>query len=1106
MDAIEMGEFKDYNVIFGNNGCGKTSLTRAFELLISKDKCIEKYRTISTAESPSIEFECKDGSYKIEPNSNIGAPSFKVEIYNSGFLHNNAPFNSEFGLKKLDDGIIILEGSVLGEETKEINQLKNCKEKVEKRKKEIKDENSTETLSAKQESEIKKYDEEIEKIRKKVTSKTIQIILDEIKINNICEVSKNKFKVQEDALTNLEKDFDELDEAMKKFDDLKEMELPKDYQTIKDKLESLFSFDIDKEAGQVSEEIKEHMSKVGREFIEKGIELQKKMPDNACPFCTQEITNNIIQVYTSYFNKRIEQFNQDSLEVSGTLKKILEQWNIKEILQSFERFEPFMKKDFSTNKESLKNALEQIKVLLEKLQKEVGKKEGAKNEKEFQGIDKKLLENYEKFQKCVDETGNILKQKKEQKKKLDKLKTELKEARIKKAKHDSYDWQKSKEEAERKLSVLNCRHERLNRLLEKINKKLKGLYDQKRPDIETINNYLKALNLPKYSLDKDYRIVLNSDALENSEAKIILSDGEKTTLAFAYFLARLKLFYKKEDLKNLVVVIDDPISSLDEQRIYNTTCLVAKINQELAREKLSNEENKAQVFVLTHNHTFMARLINMIGKHARYLQLERHQGQLKIVCKDKANGYFDTFYLLLFKEVYEFAKRETVQDDFNEAINYGNKIRILLESFLKINFIDSFLGEDKTFKEDNIKKLIETADNQVRLSFSNLPFSENEHSIEDKDALTKKFLSIIKGLHLESHGSVMDFFSPYKISLEDVQEFAKIAINAMKILNPYQTHSYVESVDKKLKTRNNMRIVFMGTPGFAEVILRALVGNKDIEVVGLFTQMDKPFGRKKELKAPETKIYILENHLNIPIFQPQSLKEPEVQILKALKPDFIVVVAYGKILSKEVLSIAPCINVHASLLPKYRGASPIHEMILNDDKIYGISTMLMDTGLDSGDILESASFLREDYLDLETLRSKLVHMGATLLLSTLKNFSSITRKPQDHAQASFCKKITKADGLVGFKDAKSLFLKSLAFKSWPEIFLENSLKLLGVELVENEKSHKEGEILEIDEKGVLVGCLKGSVRIARLQAVGKKPLKAKDYLNGKRLKAGGILT
>ncbi|GAA7408331.1 hypothetical protein MM0349_14490 [Helicobacter pylori] len=544
LDAIEMGEFKDYNVIFGNNGCGKTSLTRAFELLISKNKHIEKYRTISTTESPSIEFEFKDESYKIEPNSNIGVPSFKVEIYNSDFLHNNAPFNSEFGLKKLDDGTIILEGSVLGEETKEINQLKDYRGKVEKRQKKIKDENSTETLTAKQESEIKECDKKIEEIRKKVTSKTIQITLDEIKINDF-KVSKNHFKYQEDALTNLEKDFNELDEAMKKFDDLKETKLPKDDQTIKDKLKDLFSFDIDKEAGKVSEKIKEHISKVGREFIEKGRELQKEMPNNACPFCTQEIPNIIIQDYTSYFNKSIERFNQDSLEMSGTLKNILNQWNIKEILQSFERFEPFMKKDFSKNKESLKNALEQIKVLLEKLQKEVDKKEGAKNKKEFEEINEKLLKFQTNIQQHVNETEKILNQKKEQKKKLEKLKTELKEERIKKAKHDSYDWQKSKEEAKRKLLALDRGYKRLNCLLKKIDNKLKELYDQKRPDIKIINNYLQALNLPKYSLDKDYRIVLNSDALENSEAKTILSDGEKTTLAFAYFLARLKLFYKK---------------------------------------------------------------------------------------------------------------------------------------------------------------------------------------------------------------------------------------------------------------------------------------------------------------------------------------------------------------------------------------------------------------------------------------------------------------------------------------------------------------------------------------------------------------------------------
>ncbi|GAA7536860.1 AAA family ATPase [Helicobacter pylori] len=801
LDAIEMGEFEHYNIIFGNNGCGKTSLTRAFELLISKNKHIEKYRTISTAESPSIEFECKDESYTIEPNSNIGAPSFKVEIYNSDFLHNNTPFNSEFGLKKLDDGTIILEGSVLGEETKEINQLKDCRGKVEKRQKEIGDENSAETLIAKQESEIKKYKEEIKKIRKKVTSRTIQITLNEIEINNSCKVSKDKFKYQEDVLTKLEKDFNELDEAMKKFDGLKEMELPKDYQTIKDKLEFLFSFDIDKEAGQVSEKIKEHISKVGREFIEKGIKLQKEMLDNTCPFCTQTILNGIIQDYTSYFNKSIEQFNQKSLKMSETLKNTLNQWNIKKILQSFERFEPFME-DFSRKKESLEDKLEQIKALLEELQKEVDKKEGAKNEEKFQKTDKKLLEIQENIQQCVGETGKILNQKKKQKEKLEKLKTELKEARIKKAKHDSYDWQKSKEEAERKLSVLVSRNKRLNCLLEKIDNKLKELYAQKRPDIEIINNYLKALNLPKYSLNKDYRIVLNSDALENSEAEMILSDGEKTTLAFAYFLARLKLFYKKEDLENLVVVIDDPISSLDEQRIYNTSNIVAKINQELVGEALEKDE-KAQVFVLTHNHTFMACLINMVGKHARYFQLERHQGQLKIVCKNEAVGYFDTFYLLLFKEMYVFAKKEKVQDDFNEAINYGNKVRVLLEGFLKINFIDSFLGGNNVFEEDKIKKLIDTADDEVKLNFSKLPFNkDNNCNIENKDMLLRKILRIVKGLYLESHGSVVDIFSPYKISLENVQEFAKIVINAMKILNPYQTHSYIMgSVDNKIKNK-----------------------------------------------------------------------------------------------------------------------------------------------------------------------------------------------------------------------------------------------------------------------------------------------------------------
>ncbi|WP_158080248.1 AAA family ATPase, partial [Helicobacter pylori] len=253
----------------------------------------------------------------------------------------------------------------------------------------------------------------------------------------------------------------------------------------------------------------------------------------------------------------------------------------------------------------------------------------------------------------------------------------------------------------------------------------------------------------------------------------------------------------------LVVIIDDPISSLDEQRIYNTSDIVAKINQELAGEALKDED-KAQVFVLTHNHTFMARLINMVGKHARYFQLERNQNQLKIVCKNEVVGYFDTFYLLLFKEVYEFAKKEKVQDDCKEAINYGNKVRILLESFLKINFIDSFLAKkhDGVFKEDMLKHLIETANGEVELNFSKLPFNkDNNCHIENEEVLRKKILHIAKGLHLDSHGSVVDFFRSYKIPLENIQEFAKIAINAMKILNPYQTRSYMGSVDKETKNK-----------------------------------------------------------------------------------------------------------------------------------------------------------------------------------------------------------------------------------------------------------------------------------------------------------------
>ncbi len=585
-----------------------------------------------------------------------------------------------------------------------------------------------------------------------------------------------------------------------------------------------------------------------------------------------------------------------------------------------------------------------------------------------------------------------------------------------------------------------------------------------KPIVNEINTLLKWYGFTNFGLactedEKSYRIQREDGQLVGET----LSEGEVTFITFLYYYHLTKGSLKENDIsKNKVLVIDDPISSLDSNILFIVSVLV----KDLIKKTMEEKTNIKQVIILTHN-TYFYKEITLLE-----YDLKRYQGKYSfwIIKKDNNISKIKNYKENPIKSSYELLWQEVKQAKENNisCVSLQNVMRRIIEYYFRI------LGGFE--HNHNLSECFEDIrEQQVCNSFISW-FNDGSHGISD------------------------DLFAQSQdISIET---YLKVFENIFKITGHEAHYKMMMGIK-----RNNMRIVFMGTPGFAEVILRALVENKNnhIEVVGLFTQRDKPFGRKKELKAPETKTYILENHLNIPIFQPQSLKEPEVQILKDLKPDFIVVVAYGKILPKEVLTIAPCINLHASLLPKYRGASPIHEMILNDDKIYGISTMLMDVELDSGDILESASFLREDYLNLDALSLKLAHMGADLLLSTLKNFSSITRKSQDHMQASFCKKITKADGLVGFKDAKSLFLKSLAFKSWPEIFLENNLKLLDVELVENEKSHKEGEILEIDEKGVLVGCLKGSVRIARLQAVGKKPLKAKDYLNGKRLKIGGIL-
>lgn len=299
-------------------------------------------------------------------------------------------------------------------------------------------------------------------------------------------------------------------------------------------------------------------------------------------------------------------------------------------------------------------------------------------------------------------------------------------------------------------------------------------------------------------------------------------------------------------------------------------------------------------------------------------------------------------------------------------------------------------------------------------------------------------------------------------------------------------------------------IIFMGTPSYATCILKELV-DKGFNIQALFTQPDKPVGRKQILTPSDTKKFILENNLDIKIYTPKSLKDENIiKDIKSLKPDFIVVAAYGKILPKEILDIAPCINLHASLLPKYRGASPIQSAILNGDKISGVCTMLMEEGLDSGAILESIECDIEGKNSAEVF-VMLSNLAAKLCISTLENYPQITPVAQDESLVTHCKKIKKEHGLIVLDNANEIYQKFLAFTPWPGIFLENGLKFLDIELVDSEKTQKSGVILQVEKEGFLLTCETGILRIKTLQESGKKALDAKTYLNGKRLKLGDSL-
>ena len=301
------------------------------------------------------------------------------------------------------------------------------------------------------------------------------------------------------------------------------------------------------------------------------------------------------------------------------------------------------------------------------------------------------------------------------------------------------------------------------------------------------------------------------------------------------------------------------------------------------------------------------------------------------------------------------------------------------------------------------------------------------------------------------------------------------------------------------------KVIFMGTPTYADAILAKLIDAEDIEVVAVYTQPDKPVGRKKILTPPVVKVRALE--YDIPVYQPVKLREESVvSELLEIECDYIVVAAYGQILPKAILDHAPCINLHASILPQYRGASPIQQTLLNGDKQTGVTAMLMEEGLDTGDILKIEIIDVDEDEMLEGLFDKLTQLAAELTVDVLENFTSLTPQKQDDTKASYCKKITKADGLISFDaNAREIYNKYRAFTPWPGIYLESGLKIKSMKRSKQSFHGKVGEIVAIEKEFIVVTCKEGSVEIFNVQPQSKKEMSVISYINGKRLQIADTL-
>ncbi|MBO5239518.1 MAG: methionyl-tRNA formyltransferase [Lachnospiraceae bacterium] len=313
-----------------------------------------------------------------------------------------------------------------------------------------------------------------------------------------------------------------------------------------------------------------------------------------------------------------------------------------------------------------------------------------------------------------------------------------------------------------------------------------------------------------------------------------------------------------------------------------------------------------------------------------------------------------------------------------------------------------------------------------------------------------------------------------------------------------------------------MRIIFMGTPDFAVQVLDAIIKDGH-EVVGVYTQPDKPKGRGKSMQFTPVKEKAIE--YNIPVYQPIKVREPEVvEEMKRLKPDVIVVVAFGQILPETILSIPPlgCINVHASLLPKYRGAAPIQRVIIDGEKESGVTTMYMAKGLDTGDMIEKTVVPIDTKETGGTYHDKLAAAGAKLCLSTLEKLEKGTapRIPQDDSQSCYAHMLNKAMGELDFqKSAEELERLIRGLNPWPSAYTYlqgKTLKVFEADVVaepngtitENHTKADAGTIVAVDKKSFTVQCGSGALCIRSLQLEGKKRMETAAFLLGYSVTTG----